>query len=78
MATNDKQCPPELRAAVYRRAGGRCECTMGRCGHGLRCTATLRGEWDVHRIQAGGAYVLSNVLGMCQTCHRNTPSYGRG
>ena len=38
----------------------------------------LRGEWELHRITAGGPYEMSNVKGMCQTCHRNTPSYGVG
>ncbi len=69
----------ELRDAVYKRAGGRCECTMKSCSrHAGRCTAELRGEWEVHRLSAGGAYALSNVIGMCQMCHRNTPSYGVG
>ena len=68
----------ELRDAVYKRAGGRCECTMKNCGHTGRCTATLRGEWELHRVTAGGSYTLSNVIGMCQTCHRNTPTYGVG
>ena len=67
-----------LRDDVYKRAGGRCECTMKSCGHTGRCTAMLRGEWEVHRLTAGGEYVLSNVIGMCQECHRNTPSYGVG
>ena len=67
-----------LREDVFARAGGRCECTMKNCGHTGRCSAMLRGEWEIHRINAGGAYTLSNVIGMCQTCHRNTPSYGIG
>ena len=69
----------DLRDGVYDRANGRCECTM-QCSHhrGARCPHGLRGPWEVHRISAGGAYTFSNVKGMCQTCHRNTPSYGRG
>lgn len=67
-----------FRDDVYDRAGGRCECKMGICSHSGRCPAVLRGEWEIHRITAGGPYVLSNVLAMCQTCHRNTPSYGVG
>ena len=67
-----------LRDEVYERARGRCECTMKTCGHNGRCGVVLRGEWEVHRLTAGGPYVLSNVIGMCQTCHRNTPSYGVG
>jgi hypothetical protein len=68
-----------LRDDVYRRARGRCECMMETCSqHTGRCSAALRGEWHVDRITAGEPYTLSNVLGMCQTCHRNTPSYGVG
>lgn len=67
-----------LRDDVYQRAGGRCECTMTSCSHSGRCAAMLRGEWELHRITAGGPYTMSNVKGMCQTCHRNTPSYGVG
>ncbi len=68
----------ETRQALYQRAGGQCECTMSTCSHHTgRCTAALRGEWEAHRITAGGAYALSNLRAMCQTCHRNTPSYGR-
>jgi len=67
-----------LRDEVYARARGRCECTMKTCDHAGRCSAMLRGEWEMHRITAGGPYTLSNVVGMCQTCHRNTPTYGVG
>lgn len=67
-----------FRDDVYNRAGGRCECTMTSCGHSGRCTAILRGEWEIHRKTAGGQYTLSNVIAMCQMCHRNTPSYGVG
>lgn len=45
-----------LREQVYNRAGGRCECTMLTCGHQGRCGAVLRGEWEVHRMSAGGDY----------------------
>ena len=68
-----------IREDVFKRAGGKCECTMKTCGHHIgRCSAVLRGEWEVHRIAAGGSYTLSNVIATCQTCHRNTPSYGAG
>jgi hypothetical protein len=68
-----------FRDDVYNRAGGKCECRMTSCSHHTgRCNAMLRGEWEIHRITAGGPYNLSNVLAMCQTCHRNTPSYGVG
>jgi hypothetical protein len=68
-----------FRDDVYRRAGGKCQCTMKVCAHHTgRCTATLRGAWGIHRLRAGGSYTLSGVKAMCQRCHRNTPSYGRG
>jgi hypothetical protein len=68
-----------IRDDVYDRAGGKCECRMKTCGnHTGRCNAMLRGEWEVHRLTAGGPYTLGNVLGMCKTCHRKTPSYGKG
>ena len=68
-----------IRDEVYQRSGGKCECTMSVCNHHSgRCNAMLRGEWEVHRITAGGPYTLSNVKAMCQTCHRNTPTYGSG
>ena len=69
----------QLREDVRQRAGGQCECTMTTCSHHTRrCNAVLRGPWEVHRRAAGGEFSLSNVIGMCQTCHRNTRTYGRG
>jgi hypothetical protein len=68
-----------IREDVYKRAGGKCECTMKSCSHHTgRCNAQLRGEREVHRVTAGGPYTLSNVIAMCQTCHRKTPSFGVG
>ncbi len=68
-----------IREDVFERADGKCECKMSICSHHTgRCGAMLRGEWEVHRITAGGSYTLSNVIAMCQTCHRNTPTYGAG
>lgn len=69
----------ETKQALYKRAGVECECTMKICNHHTgRCRAMLRGGWEAHRVTAGGTYTLSNLIAMCQTCHRNTPSYGRG
>lgn len=73
-----EQASQQLRDDVYKRAKGKCECEMKLCGHSGRCAADLRGSWEVHRPTAGGPYALSVVIGMCQTCHRNTPSYGIG
>ena len=69
----------DFRDEVHERAGGRCECAMKVCSHHKgRCNANLRGEWEMHRRRAGGFYTLGNVIAMCQTCHRNTRTYGRG
>ena len=44
------------RKELYRRAGGRCECTMMVCDHrGNRCTRGLSvGYWDAHHRTAAG------------------------
>lgn len=50
-----EQASEQLRNDVHKRAGGVCECTMKGCSHHTgRCTAVLRGPWEVHRITAGG------------------------
>lgn len=70
----------EVRMAAYRRAGGRCECQMGHCGHRGRCNKPLGGDWEahhVHSVAAGGHDGLSNCLAMCKSCHQNTYTYGR-
>ncbi len=71
----------ETKKELYRRAGGRCECTMRICSHhraGSRCPHSLTpGYWDAHRKNANGPYVLSNLIAMCATCHKNTRTYGR-
>ena len=39
--------------ALYRRAGGKCECTMKVCGHSGRCNKGLTpGYWDAHHLTA--------------------------
>lgn len=71
----------ETRKALYSRAQGQCECTMAVCNHhrpGQRCTRSLvAGYWDAHHKTSGGPDTLSNLIAMCATCHKNTPSYGR-
>jgi len=66
----------KLRLDVWRRAGRLCECTMKTCSHhSTRCNASLVGDWELHRIDPGGLYIPSNVIAMCETCHRrNTPN----
>ncbi len=68
----------ETKKELYRRAGGRCECTMSVCGHSGRCTRSLiPGYWDAHHRNANDPDTLSNLIAMCATCHKNTHTYGR-
>lgn len=71
----------QTRKDLYRRAGGRCECTMNVCSHHSgRCSHQLSPGWEAHHrtsISAGGHDGLSNLTAMCVTCHKNTYSYGR-
>ncbi|KKM70308.1 hypothetical protein LCGC14_1441960 [marine sediment metagenome] len=66
------------RRDLYRRAEGRCQCTMKVCDHRGRCTRGLSaGYWDAHHRRAGGPDTPSNLIAMCATCHKNTRTYGR-
>ena len=71
----------ETRSALYKRAGGQCECRMSICNHHTgRCPHTLSSSWEAHHntsVAAGGSDGLSNLTAMCATCHVNTYSYGR-
>lgn len=71
----------EDRNEIYRRAGGRCECTMTVCSHhkaGIRCaTGLTAGHWDAHHIDRTKPATPSNLIAMCATCHKNTRTYGR-
>jgi len=67
-----------VRQELYRRAGGRCECTMTVCDHLGRCSRLLAAPyWDAHHNAAGGPDTASNLTAMCGTCHKNTRTYGR-
>lgn len=69
-----------IKDQAYRRAGGRCECTMRHCGHSGRCNKSLANGWEAHHahsVAAGGHDGLSNCVAMCVSCHRNTHTYGR-
>jgi hypothetical protein len=67
----------ETKQALYKRAGGRCECAMVSCGHRSRCIRSLvPGYWDAHKRNRNGDYVLGNLIAMCATCHKNTRTYG--
>lgn len=67
-----------IRQALYRRAGGQCECTMSVCDHHRgRCTHGLNPPyWDAHHRSRLGGDGLGNLLAMCATCHKNTRTYG--
>lgn len=71
---------PKIREDLHKRSGGKCECTMECTHHRGRCNAQLRAGtdgWEAHRLNSSGDYVLSNLKALCNTCHKNTPSYGR-
>ncbi|MDD5291087.1 MAG: HNH endonuclease signature motif containing protein [Patescibacteria group bacterium] len=69
----------EVIKKAWQNAEGRCE----------KCNKTLRWEsqgsdgllgWEAHHkhsIAAGGLDVLSNCEILCQSCHKNTSTYGR-
>lgn len=70
----------ETRRQLYRRAGGKCECTMNNCTHVGRCNKDLGSNWEAHHrtsVAAGGSDALSNLIAMCVICHKNTRTYGR-
>lgn len=67
---------------LWRRAGGRCECTLQCATHkGYRCNVPLAsGKWHIHHVvsqAAGGADTSANTQALCIPCHENTRSYGR-
>ncbi len=66
--------------ALWRRAGGRCECTENCHTRWNRCNLPLQaGQWHVHHVvsvEAGGADTAANTKALCIPCHRNTRSYG--
>ncbi len=71
----------ETRRQLFQRAGGQCECTMSVCSHhraGSRCPHKLNPGWEAHHRSTGGPDTLGNLVALCVTCHKNTPSYGRG
>ncbi len=69
----------ETKKELYKRAGGKCECTMNICDHaGRRCSRSLTPDyWDAHHRDANGPDTLGNLIAMCATCHKNTRTYGR-
>ncbi|GAB4287214.1 MAG: hypothetical protein Kow0098_03420 [Ignavibacteriaceae bacterium] len=70
----------EIRDALHKRAGGLCECEMKVCGHVGRCSKPLGTRWEAHHkisVAAGGTNSLSNLVAMCEDCHKNTYTYGK-
>lgn len=75
--------PESVKASAFRRSAGRCECQRTGPGHAHigRCPILLtRATAQFHHITAqavGGYDGLSNCEVLCETCHRQTASYGR-
>ena len=65
----------ETMDAAYRRAGGKCECTLSTCGHHadrVRCNASLANGWHAyhkHPVSEGGGDNFTNCLALCSPCH---------
>jgi hypothetical protein len=63
----------EIVNAGIERSGGRCECSMSRCGHGVRCRRPIKNLAPPlvrHRraITSGGDDSLSNCEVVCKAC----------
>jgi hypothetical protein len=66
------------RDELFRRAGGKCECTNQKCDkHTGRCNAPLKAGWEAHHKDRSKGDGLSNLEAMCESCHINTPTYGQ-
>ena len=63
-----------VRKALYKRAGGRCECQMASCDHhrGTRCPDRLGAGFEAQHLNADGLDAPSNLVAMCTTCYTNT------
>jgi hypothetical protein len=80
--------PQAVIDAAWKRAGGKCECTLNTCPyhtgrHNKALDPQNRTEgmkWHAHHIlsqNAGGSDGLQNCLILCIPCHEYTKSYGR-
>jgi hypothetical protein len=67
-----EQVTQELKDAVYRRAGGKCEC-QGCAGHKEPCLNWLRPGWGVRRKTPGGELSPANAIAACKTCNEASP-----
>lgn len=84
--------PREVADKAFDRAQGYCECTRKECNHprpwlSARCTnlvvrasrgSEVSGGWEAHHKNRNGEEILSNCEVLCQTCHKQTSSYGQG
>ncbi len=68
-----EQTSQELKDAIYRRAGGKCEC-QSCASHQDPCLNWLRPGWGVRRKSAGGELSLANAIAVCKTCNEASPS----
>jgi hypothetical protein len=67
-----EQASQELRDAVYRRAGGKCEC-QACAAHQGQCLNWLRAGWGVRRKSAGGELSSANAIAVCKACNEASP-----
>jgi hypothetical protein len=65
-----------MRNALFRRAGGRCECEMT-CEHhrGSRCFRELDEMFEAHRKNGGALDAPSTLVAMCPMCHASVRAY---
>ncbi|MBU2036819.1 HNH endonuclease [Patescibacteria group bacterium] len=71
---------------AWRKADGRCECSLNKCRHLSKCSKELdpqnKIEWKKwhahHKVSpdAGGSDNLDNCQILCVECHENTDNYG--
>lgn len=71
--------PARQREKVIRRSGGRCECTMLTCGHGL--LGCFRNATQMHhrnrQLKPPALNYVNNLLHMCDECHQTTRTFGK-
>ena len=70
----------DTRDEIFQRANGKCECAMNICDHSGRCNKPLGYSWEAHHktsVASGGTDTASNLIAMCEPCHKNTRTYGR-
>ena len=61
----------DFREAVFKRAGGRCECRRTTHLHIPRCSEALEGDWAVYQPVpecVAGIDSLYNLQGLCAEC----------